>query len=115
MQGCKKLEILLISENRIGQHQTLSEIESLLGLLECPSIMTLDISKNHLTDPAIVPEILEKMPNLTVLYCKGNDFVRKISNYRKTLIYKLPGLEYLDDRPISTEERRRASAFAVGQ
>jgi dynein assembly factor 1 len=77
--------------------------------------MTLDISKNHLTDVAVVDEIFLKMPNLTVLYCKGNDFVRKISNYRKTMIYKLPGLEYLDDRPISTEERRRALAFAVGQ
>jgi ABC-type lipoprotein release transport system permease subunit len=62
-----------------------------------------------------LPEIFEKMPNLTVLYCKGNDFVRKISNYRKTLIYKIPSLEYLDERPVTSEERRRAIAFGVGQ
>ena len=115
LQGCKKLDILLIGENRLGLDENISEVEALKGLLECPSLSTLDISKNHLKDPEILPQILEKMENLTVLYCKGNDFVRKISNYRKTLIYKIPTLQYLDERPVTEEERRRAIAFGVGQ
>ena len=115
LQACTKLEVLLIGENRLGQNDDLSEIECCRGLLDCPAISTLDISKNHLSDPAILPEIFEKMPNLTVLYCKGNDFVRKISNYRKTMIFKIPTLEYLDERPVTSEERRRAIAFGVGQ
>jgi dynein assembly factor 1 len=40
----------------------------LKGLLECPSISVLDISDNKIEDPNVLPEIFEKMPNLSVLY-----------------------------------------------
>ena len=30
------------------------------------------------------------------------------------MIYKLKSLNYLDDRPVSVEDRRRAEAFAKG-
>ena len=36
----------------------------------------LDISENNIKDEKILPEIFEKMPNLAVLYCQGNEFVR---------------------------------------
>jgi len=32
-----------------------------------------------------LPEILEKMPKLAVLYLQGNPVTKKIKNYRKTL------------------------------
>ena len=56
-----------------------------------------------------------KMPNLAVLVCKDNDFCRKIENFRKTVIAKIPTLEYLNDRPVFPEDRRLAEAFARGQ
>lgn len=31
------------------------------------------------------------------------------------MIHRVPSLEYLDERPITSEERRRAAAFAEGQ
>lgn len=54
------------------------------------------------------------MPNLKVLYCQNNEFVKKITNYRKTTIVKIPTLMYLDDRPVFPEDRRRAEAFVRG-
>ena len=54
------------------------------------------------------------MPKLAVLYLQGNPVTKKIKNYRKTLIARIPTLKYLDDRPVFDEDRRYAEAFAVG-
>jgi len=54
------------------------------------------------------------MPNLAVLYLQGNECTKKIHNYRKTLISRIPTLKYLDDRPVFEEDRRFAEAFARG-
>lgn len=86
----------------------------MIGLLECPSISVLDISDNYIDDPAIVSEILEKMPKLAVLYLQGNPVCKKIQNYRKTLIVKIPTLKYLDDKPVFDEDRRFAEAWSRG-
>jgi len=117
LENCKKLSNLNISFNKLGKYAEKDNIpcvESLLGLISCPSITTLDLQNNYITDANVVEEILEKLPNLAVLYLKGNPFIRKIKNYRKTLIARIPSLTYLDDRPIEEAERRRAYAFAEG-
>lgn len=54
------------------------------------------------------------MPNLGVLYLNGNGFTKKVKNYRKTLIHKIPSLKYLDDRPVFEDERRYVEAFFRG-
>jgi dynein assembly factor 1 len=36
---------------------------------------------------------------------KGNEFVRKYKNYRKTFIVNIKELKYLDDRPVADDER----------
>jgi hypothetical protein len=51
------------------------------------------------------------MPNLAVLFCKGNEFIKKDNHYRRAIIHKIKGLEHLDDRKIFPEERRLASVF----
>ena len=39
---------------------------------------SLDISENKIEDPEILPQILEKMPKLAVLYLHGNEVTKKI-------------------------------------
>lgn len=51
------------------------------------------------------------MPHLALLYLQGNPCVRKIKNYRKLLIARIPTLKYLDDRPVFSEDRERAEVF----
>jgi dynein assembly factor 1 len=107
------LDNLNLKGNRIGQTKD-SCIDSIKGLLDCPSITSLDISQNYLKDPALVDEVLVKMPNLKVLYCQGNKFVKEMPSYRKAMIVKLKNLMYLDDKPVFPEDRRRAEAYMKG-
>ena len=43
-------------------------LEDLIGLLDCPSLSVVDLSDNFFEDPEILPQVLEKMPKLAVLY-----------------------------------------------
>lgn len=106
-----KLETIQLKRNRIGRN---GGVDDVLGLLECPSLTVVDISENHIDDPEILPLVLEKMPHLAVLYMQGNPVCKKIKNYRKVLITKIPTLKYLDDRPVFEDDRRFAEAWSRG-
>lgn len=79
-------------------------------VLELPNLAVLDIQGNRIDDAEIV-DVLAQMPSLKVLYLQGNDVVKKVKQYRKTLIYRCRQLKYLDDRPVFDEERRRVDAW----
>ena len=64
----------------------------------------MDISENSIDELEII-DVLSKMKNLKVLYLHGNPVCKKIKNYRKYLIDKLKYLVFLDDRPVTTEDR----------
>lgn len=104
------MDTIYLRRNRIGRNG----LTDVLGLVDCPSLTTLDVQNNHIEDEGIVDDVLVKMPNLKVLYLQNNPVCKKIKNYRKTLIAKLPKLCYLDDRPVFEEDRRNAEAFARG-
>eukprot|EP00941_MAST-03F_sp_MAST-3F-sp1_P004701 g4701.t1 len=102
-----KLRTLCVGANR------LKSPDDIRGLLDCPSISTLDLKNNKLEDSEVL-DIIEQMPNLAVLYLKGNPVVGKTKFYRKTLIARLPRLKYLDERPVFEKDRLRAEAFVRG-
>lgn len=54
------------------------------------------------------------MPNLRVLYLKGNAAIRTISNYRRNMIANIKNLTYLDDRPVKAIDRIGAEAYILG-
>ena len=102
------LNTLIVANNNIGVNG-LSD----LNALRCLPISCLDIQNNKIDDPQVL-DVLMDMPNLSVLYLKGNPVVRKIDNYRKTVIAAIPGLKFLDERPVFDEDRRCAEAFTRG-
>jgi len=105
----KRLNTLTIDKNHIGY----DGLDDIIHLKDT-SINTLDLKDNKIDDPACLEEVFMKMPELRVLYLKGNPVVKKIPNYRKKLIASMPNLRYLDDRPVFPEDARYANAFMRG-
>ena len=85
-----------------------------MGLLEAPTISSVDFTDNKIEDETALEEVFEKMPNLAVLYLVNNDIGKKTRHYRKTYIHKIKKLKYLDDRPIFEDEYRYVDAFFRG-
>lgn len=104
LEGCINLKSLLLGQNKLKELKQLAEIAKL------KSLTCIDLQKNFIEDPAIV-DLLAECKNLVLVYLKGNPCVKKIKFYRRNLIYRIKKLNYLDDRPVFPEERRRSVAF----
>ena len=103
----KKLNTLQVSHNRLISRDDIAH------LVDCDNLGVVDLSQNRLSDPGIV-DVLSQMENLRVVNLMGNDVIKEIKNYRKTLILKCKNLKYLDDRPVFPRERACAEAWERG-
>jgi dynein assembly factor 1 len=110
LKDLTQLETFNVSKNNIGKQG----LEDLKGILEAPTINSLDISKNDVNDPEILEEIFMKMPSIALINMTYNEAAKKIQSYRKKMIASLPTLKYLDDRPVFADDRRCAEAFMIG-
>ena len=102
----QKLESLYLAKNLLSSSLDIIELTSLNNL------STLDIQNNKFeSDSNSILSTIGKIPLLKVLYFKGNDVIKEIKNYRRNLIVQLKNLTYLDDRPISEEDKVGAEAY----
>ncbi|KAG9336987.1 hypothetical protein JZ751_030006 [Albula glossodonta] len=91
-------------------HQNL--IQRLENLDALTKLSSLNLCNNYIR--VIENIFLEAMPELRVLNLMGNDVIKKIPNYRKTMIIRIRQLTYLDDRPVFPKDRACAEAWGIG-
>jgi len=107
LSNLKKLSSLILSNN------SLSDVESIRHVAQL-DLRSLDIQSNGLEgEVEDLLRTLELCPKLSVLYLRGNPIVKRIPHYRKMVVFRCVGLKYLDDRPVSDDERRRAGVWGA--
>lgn len=108
LQHFKVLEQLVLDNN---------QLTSLEGFPCMPSVTTLWINKNQISDlPELADQVLALFPNVTYLSAMMNpaspplvltseEDVARSNRYRAYLAYRLPRLAFLDASPITADER----------
>ncbi|KAF8061976.1 ODA7 [Scenedesmus sp. PABB004] len=108
LQACPGLATLVAEGNRLGGPAALAPLAA------CARLHTLDLQSCGIEDGEAVLSLVAALPELRCLHLKGNPAVGAIPSYRKTVVASCPRLTYLDDRPISEEERACCEAWARG-
>jgi len=107
LAGCTSLRSLLAANNQ------LASTEAVAPLAACTTLESLDLQNNKLEDGEGLLSVLRQLPSLKCLYLRGNPLVSSMRSYRKATIAALPGLTYLDERPVFELERLCAEAWWV--
>lgn len=107
LSGCKKLTTLSIDHNKIRDPEGLS------GLAEVPTLTILNADDNQIKSEDFL-EVIKPLASLRVLRMNGNEVTRNMKNYRRRIILAFPDLQFLDDGPVTEDDRRLANAWSVG-
>ena len=98
-----------------ASHCELKDLDAIRDLVDCPELTTVDLQQNKIDgDAEEMVRLFASMPKLACLYLPGNPIVSSLRHYRKRMISEIPGLAYLDDRPVFPLERLCAEAWAKG-
>ncbi|EFJ09503.1 hypothetical protein SELMODRAFT_447679 [Selaginella moellendorffii] len=100
-------------------------LEDVEGLDKLPRLEALDLADNQAHKDSFSSFALKKLDNeeslqiiqslsLTLLKMSGNPIVSTIQHYRKFCLVQMPTLTYLDESPVSENERRLARAWTDG-
>lgn len=105
----KHLQQLSLAKNAIEKLEDMEELKSM------PSLNNVDVSHNQLEVTEGVVEFWSGMPpGVKLLRYHGNPGIRNIEHYRKRMVNALPGVTYLDERPIFPVEVKSCAAWASG-
>eukprot|EP00775_Hariotina_reticulata_P010249 gene10249-10407_t len=107
LSKCTSLRTLIMANNQLA---TAADIRD---LADCSSLVTLDLSSNQLSGHGVL-DMLLTLGSLALLKLQGNPLVSSVRHYRKLVISSMPQLNYLDDAPVSEQDRRLAAAFMQG-
>ena len=105
LHGLDSLATLKLGHNRLTSPPPLEPI---------PALTCLDIGHN--TDLSYSPEHQDYLAHskISVLTQTGTPIPKDTPSYRKTTICSCPTLLYLDDRPVTADERALAEARKKG-
>lgn len=107
LSGCKSLTTLSIDHNKI------KDPEGLSGLTEVPSLLILNADENQIKSEEFL-DVIKPLNLLRVLRMNGNEVTRNMKNYRRRIILGFPDLQFLDDSPVTEDDRRLANAWETG-
>ena len=108
LEGLSNLQTLDVSHNKIA------DINDCVAIKQCPLLKSFDVRDNQMADGDAFQPFFADMPNIQLLYLRGNPGCRKVANYRKVLITTIPSLVYFDERTITETDRMLAEAFVRG-
>jgi hypothetical protein len=93
-------------------HNKLTEDSGFARLAVNSNLTTLNLAANSINkeEERVIGELRE-IVGLKVAYLKQNGIVSSIKNYRKRMIYELDSLVYLDEKPVTIDERKLATGF----
>ena len=94
-------------------HNALTQVDS---LRHCTALVDVNVSHNAIADGDALIATVSSLKALRVLYTKNNPFADSFGSYRRRIIASLLpiALTYLDDRPVTDDERLAVAAWSVG-
>ena len=92
----------------------LEKAEDIELVKECPSICSLDLRNTYVTPDDVFLDIFAGLPEICNIMLKGTPLYMKYSQYRRKYTARLPKLNNLDDRKITSNDRLLAEAWVLG-